>query len=240
LLEAELFGHEAGAFTGANAARIGAFEAAAGGTLMLDEIGELAIELQPKLLRAIDRREIQRIGSTQRIPVDVRVIAATNRDLKAEVNAKRFRSDLYFRLAVLVVTMPPLRVRTTDIPMLVAAILDTLGDRDSAMARSLAGGELLPELMRHGWPGNVRELRNYVESCLARQESSLTAVPPAEPTIDISAPLRVVRERWLRHVERRYLEELLAAHNGNVSAAARAAGIDRVHMHRLLVKAGLR
>jgi two-component system, NtrC family, response regulator GlrR len=236
LLEAELFGHEAGAFTGAAAARVGAFEAAAGGTLLLDEIGELALELQPKLLRAIDRREIQRIGSTQRIPVDVRVIAATNRELKAEVNARRFRSDLYFRLAVLVVTMPPLRARTSDIPVLVGTILDTLGDRDSAMARSLSGGEYLPELMRHGWPGNVRELRNYVESCLARQELTLTAVPAAEPTIDISAPLRVVRERWLRHVERIYLEELLAAHGGNVSAAARAAGVDRVHMHRLLAK----
>ncbi|HEU4613454.1 MAG TPA: sigma 54-interacting transcriptional regulator [Kofleriaceae bacterium] len=240
LLEAELFGHEAGAFTGAGAGRAGAFEAAAGGTLLLDEIGELALDLQPKLLRAIDRREIQRLGSTQRIPVDVRVIAATNRDLKAEVNARRFRSDLYFRLAVLVVTMPPLRARTTDIPMLVETILDTLGDRDSAMARALAGGELLPELLRHGWPGNVRELRNYVESCLARQESPLSAVPAAEPTIDIHRPLREVRDQWVRHVERRYLEELLAAHGGNVSAAARAAGVDRVHLHRLLTKVGLR
>ena len=240
LLEAELFGHEAGAFTGAGAARQGAFEAAAGGTLLLDEIGELALDLQPKLLRAIDRREIQRIGSTQRIPVDVRVIAATNRELKAEVNARRFRSDLYFRLAVLVVTMPPLRARTTDIPILVDTILEGLGDRESVMARALGTGELLPELMRHGWPGNVRELRNYVESCLARQESSLSPVPSREPTIDVSLPLRTVRETWLRHVERRYLEELLAAHNGNVTAAARAAGVDRVHMHRLLVKAGLR
>jgi transcriptional regulator with PAS, ATPase and Fis domain len=240
LLEAELFGHEAGAFTGATAARAGAFEAAAGGTLLLDEIGELALDLQPKLLRAIDRREIQRLGSHQRIPVDVRLIAATNRDLKAEVNARRFRSDLYFRIAVLVVTMPPLRTRTTDIPVLVEAILDSLGDRESAMARALAGGEMMPELMRHGWPGNVRELRNYIESCLARQESTLAAVPSAEPTIDTSVPLRTVRDRWLRYVERRYLEELLAAHGGNVSAAARAAGVDRVHMHRLLVKAGLR
>ncbi len=240
LLEAELFGHEAGSFTGATAPRAGAFEAAAGGTLLLDEIGELAIDLQPKLLRVIDKREVQRIGSTKRIPVDVRVIAATNRDLKSEVNAKRFRSDLYFRLAVLVVTMPPLRARTTDIPVLVETGLDTLGDRESSMARALAGGELLPEMMRHAWPGNVRELRNYVESCLARQESTLAAVPPSEPTIDINAPLRIVRERWLRHVERQYLDALLAAHGGNVSAAARAAGVDRVHMHRLLSKLGLR
>jgi two-component system, NtrC family, response regulator GlrR len=240
LLEAELFGHEPGAFTDGPSLRIGAFEAAGGGTLLLDEIGELALDLQPKLLRVIDRREIQRIGSTRRIPVDVRIVAATNRDLKAEVNARRFRSDLYFRLAVLVVTMPPLRERTSDIPTLVAAILERLGDVDSPMARSLSGGELLPELLRHAWPGNVRELRNYVEACIVRQESALAPPPAGEPVIDAKLPLRVVREQWLRHVERRYLEQLLTVHGNNVSAAARAAGIDRVHLHRLLSRAGLR
>ncbi|HTE52468.1 MAG TPA: sigma-54 dependent transcriptional regulator, partial [Kofleriaceae bacterium] len=240
LLEAELFGHEAGAFTDAATLRVGAFEAAAGGTLLLDEIGELALDLQPKLLRAIDRREIQRIGSTRRIPVDVRIIAASNRDLKAEVNARRFRSDLYFRLAVLVVTMPPLRERTSDIPALVKAILDALGDLDSPMARSLSGGELLPELLRHAWPGNVRELRNYVEACIVRQESALAPPPAHEPAIDTALPLRAVRDRWIRHVERRYLEQLLLLHGNNVTAAARAAGVDRVHLHRLLSRAGLR
>ncbi len=240
LLEAELFGHEAGAFTGATETRIGAFEAAVGGTLLLDEIGELALDLQPKLLRAIERHEIQRIGGVQRIAVDVRIVAATNRDLKAEVNVRRFRSDLYFRLAVLVVRMPPLRERTSDIPMLVEAILDQLGDRESAMARSLAGGELLPELLRHGWPGNVRELRNYVEACVVRQERALATGAGDAPTIDVRQPLRAVRERWVRHVERQYLEQLLAAHANNVSAAARAAGVDRVHLHRLLQRAGLR
>jgi two-component system, NtrC family, response regulator GlrR len=242
LLEAELFGYEAGAFTGATAARAGAFESAAGGTLFLDEIGELALDLQPKLLRAIERREVQRIGSTERRAVDVRIVAATNRDLHAEVNARRFRSDLYYRLAVLVIRMPPLRDRTSDIPVLVEAILDGLGDRESPIARALAGGELLPELLRHGWPGNVRELRNYVEACVVRQERALAsaAVGSDEPTIDVSQPLRSVRERWLRHVERRYLEQLLAAHANNVSAAARAAGVDRVHLHRLLKQHGLR
>jgi transcriptional regulator with PAS, ATPase and Fis domain len=239
LLEAELFGHEAGAFTGASTTRIGAFEAASGGTILLDEIGELALDLQSTLLRAIDKREIQRIGSTQRIPVDVRVIAATNRDLKAEVNARRFRSDLYYRLAVLVITLPPLRERTADLPMLIDAVLAEIGDRESELARQLATGALTAELARHAWPGNVRELRNYIEACLARQETRPLASDEA-PTIDIRQPLRTVRERWLRHVERRYLEELLAAHGNNVSAAARAAGIDRVHFHRLLVKAGLR
>jgi len=243
LLEAELFGFEAGAFTGATAQRIGAFEAATGGTLMLDEIGELALDLQPKLLRAIERHEIQRIGGTQRIAVDVRIIAATNRNLKAEVNARRFRPDLYFRLAVVVVTLPPLRDRAPDLPLLVDAILDDLAPGDSAMARALRGGELLPELLRHAWPGNIRELRNYIEACLVRQEHQEHATAPAtaaEPTIDVAQPLRVVRERWLRHVERRYLEQLLVIHGNNVSAAARAAGIDRVHLHRLLARVGLR
>ena len=241
LLEDELFGHEAGAFTGATATRIGAFEAAHGGTVFLDEIGELALELQPKLLRVLERREIQRVGGVTRIPVDVRIVAATNRDLKAEVNARRFRTDLYFRLAVLVITLPPLRERTGDIPALVEAILDGLGDRTSPMARALAGGELLPELLRHAWPGNVRELRNYVEACVVRQERAAAAlVPASEPTIDITQPLRAVRDRWVRHVERRYLEALLRAHGNNVSAAARAAGLDRVHLHRLLKASGLR
>ncbi|MBA3820284.1 MAG: sigma 54-interacting transcriptional regulator [Deltaproteobacteria bacterium] len=240
LLEAELFGHEAGAFTGASAPRIGAFEAAAGGTLLLDEIGELALDLQPKLLRAIDRREIQRLGSAQRIAVDVRVIAATNRNLKEEVNARRFRSDLYFRIAVLVVTLPTLRERSADIPALVEAILERLGEHDSEIGRSLMHGELLPELLRHSWPGNVRELRNYIEAAIVRQHHALVPVASEDPVIDVTQPLRVVRDRWVRHVERRYLEQLLAAHGGNVSAAARAAGVDRVHLHRLLSRAGLR
>ena len=240
LLEAELFGYEAGAFTGATGARLGAFEAAHGGTLLLDEIGELALELQPKLLRAIDRHEIQRLGSSARTAVDVRVIAATNRDLRQEVNARRFRSDLYYRLAVLVVTMPPLRERTADVPALVVAILDELGDRESPMARSLAGGELLPELLRHAWPGNVRELRNYLESALVRQDHAIATSSTSEPPIDVALPLRVVRDSWLRHIERRYLERLLLVHGNNVSAAARAAGVDRVHLHRLLSRAGLR
>ena len=243
LLESELFGHEAGAFTGATSARAGAFELASGGTIVLDEIGELALDLQPKLLRVLDRHEIQRVGSSQRIAVDVRVVASTNRDLKAEVNAKRFRSDLYFRLAVLVVRMPPLRERMTDIPLLVAAILDDIGDHDSDMARAFASGAMLPELLRHAWPGNVRELRNYVEACIVRQDLAPDRVAPpasAEPPIDVGQPLRVVRDAWIRHVERRYLEQLLLVHGGNVSAAARAAGIDRVHLHRLLARVGLR
>jgi DNA-binding NtrC family response regulator len=124
--------------------------------------------------------------------------------------------------------------------MLVDAILDDIGDRESDLARQLASGALTAELARHSWPGNVRELRNYLEACLARQETRPLLADGEAPAIDIRQPLRTVRERWLRHVERRYLEELLAAHGNNVSAAARAAGVDRVHLHRLLVKTGLR
>jgi transcriptional regulator with PAS, ATPase and Fis domain len=240
LLEVELFGHEAGAFTGATVARAGAFEAAHGGTLFLDEVGELALELQPKLLRAIDRREIQRVGSTKRMPVDVRIVAATNRNLKEDVNQRRFRSDLYFRLAVLVVRMPPLRDRMSDIPALVAAILERIGDRKSPIARALESGERLPELLRHAWPGNVRELRNYIERSLAGQPATTDDDASAGEAIDISQPLRTVRDRQIRRIERQYLERLLAAHEGNVSAAARVAEIDRVHLHRLIAKHGLK
>jgi two-component system response regulator GlrR len=240
LLEVELFGHEVGAFTGATVRRIGAFEAASGGTLLLDEIGELALDLQPKLLRALDRHEVQRIGSTERIATDVRIIAATNRNLREEVNARRFRSDLFYRLAVVQITLPPLRERTTDIPLLVDGLLGDLGARDLPAAAPLRSGELVPELLRHAWPGNVRELRNYVEAALVRQEYALDPASGGEPVIDVDLPLRAVRETWLRHVERRYLERLLVVHGNNVSAAARAAGIDRVHFHRLLSRAGLR
>jgi transcriptional regulator with PAS, ATPase and Fis domain len=241
LLEVELFGNEPGAFTGATARRIGAFEAASGGTLLLDELGELALELQPKLLRALDRHEIQRIGSTTRIATDVRVIAATNRNLREEVNAHRFRSDLYYRLAVVPITLPPLRERSEDLPALVEALLVDLGALGSAAAVALRSGELVPELLRHAWPGNVRELRNYLEAALVRQDFGHHPSGTAgAPTIDVSQPLRVVRERWIRDLERRYLEQLLAAHSNNVSAAARAAGVDRVHLHRLLGRAGLR
>jgi DNA-binding NtrC family response regulator len=241
LLEVELFGHEAGAFTGATTRRIGAFEAASGGTLVLDELGELALELQPKLLRALDRHEIQRVGSSERISTDVRVIAATNRNLREEVNAHRFRSDLYFRLAVVPITLPPLRERTEDLPALIDALLSDLRAVDSPAAAPLRSGELLPELLRHRWPGNVRELRNYVEAALVREDYAVARDEiDDELAIDPTEPLRVVRERWVRHLERRYLEQLLVAHANNVTAAARAAGVDRVHLHRLLGRAGLR
>jgi transcriptional regulator with PAS, ATPase and Fis domain len=244
LMESELFGHEKGSFTGADRVRIGAFEAASGGTLLLDEIGELPLDLQPKLLRVLESRQVQRVGSHTRLPVDVRVIAATNRNLKEEVNARRFRSDLYYRLAVLEIGLPALRQRPEDLPLLVDAILERHGAQAQPAAARLRDPTVIAELQRHGWPGNVRELRNYVERCLAFDEppplESGTPLAGGESSIDATKPLRLERERWIARFEREYLEKLLAAHDNNVSAAARAAGIDRIHLYRLLWKAGLR
>src|SRR5262249_14454944 len=166
LLERRLSGHDRGAFTGAVAPRGGAFEAAHGGTLFLDGVGELAPDLQPKLLRALERREIKRVGSSRYLPVDLRVVAATNRNLCAEVNARRFRSDLYYRLAVVVVRLPPLRERPEDLTLIVDHLLEGLGARERPEAAALRSPAFLTELARHHWPGNARELRNYLERCL--------------------------------------------------------------------------
>jgi DNA-binding NtrC family response regulator len=242
LLESELFGHTRGAFTGAHRDHVGAFEAAHGGTLFLDEIGELAPDVQPKLLRAIEDGQIQRVGAEQPISVDVRLVAATNRNLPAEVNQGRFRSDLYYRLAVLELTLPPLRQRLDDLPLLVDELLTTLDAVGQPAEAALKSARFLGELRRHSWPGNLRELRNYLECCLVFEEPRPIGHAPdlAAPAIDASLPIKAVRERWLDFVERRYLEDLLARHQDNVSAAARAAGVTRIHLHRLLSRHGLR
>jgi DNA-binding NtrC family response regulator len=242
LLESELFGHERGAFTGAAARRIGAFEEASSGTIFLDEIGELPPDLQPKLLRALEQREIRRLGSNSFTPVDVRLIAATNRDLRAEVNAGRFRSDLYFRLAVLKIPLPSLRSRPDDIPMLADRILTQL-DASSETSAALRTPEFIATLQRAAWPGNVRELRNYLERCLVFQEPlpiGEAATPPAGETVDATLSYDEARRRALDQFERRYIEGLLRLHHGKVAAAARAAGIDRVYLYRLMRRHGLK
>ncbi len=244
LMEAELFGHERGAFTGADRTRIGAFEAAAGGTLFLDEIGELESDLQPKLLRAVESRTFRRVGSTTSIPVDVRVVAATCRDLRAEVNAGRFRPDLYYRLAVLPVRIPSLRERLGDLPLLVDRLLDAIG-ADAGAAARLRTATFLNRLARHGWPGNVRELRNHLERCLVLSESepfaSSSVTATSDPLgVDPARSLKVSREAWTQAFERRYLEALLTAHGGNVRAAAVAADVDRTYLYRLLWRHGLK
>ena len=230
LLESELFGHEKGAFTGASARRVGAFEAAHGGTVFLDEVGELGPELQPKLLRVLERGELKRVGSDRYKQIDTRIIAATHRNLRSDVNAKRFRSDLYYRLAVIVVTLPPLRDRVEDLPVLVEHLLASLGGAARPEAARMRTPGFLAELAAHRWPGNVRELRNYVERGLA-----LSGTASAEP---VGAPVsyKEAKERW----ERAYVEELMRAADGNVAAAAREARLDRAAFYRLLWRHGMR
>ncbi|MDX2018610.1 MAG: sigma 54-interacting transcriptional regulator [Deltaproteobacteria bacterium] len=249
LMEAELFGHEKGAFTGAIAARAGCFEAANQGTVFLDEIGELDVSLQPKLLRALERRHVKRIGSTEYKPVDVRIIAATNRDLRRDVERGTFRSDLFFRLAVVSAALPPLRARAADLSGLVRHILNLLGDVPSDIENLLLDPAFIRELGRYPWPGNVRELRNHIECCVALGESrppgsvdmDITGVIPLDQfALDLSLPLKEAREVCLRAFEHRYLEGQMARNHANVSAAARAAGVDRAHFYRLLWKYGLR
>jgi two-component system response regulator GlrR len=248
LLESELFGHERGAFTGAVSARQGVFEAANGGTVFLDEIGELAIDLQPKLLRVLERREVRRVGTNNHLPVNVRLIAATNRSLRQQVAEQKFRSDLYYRLAVVEVKLPPLRERLPDLPLLVEHVVRNLGIVDEETLSAVRGPQFLAALGHHTWPGNIRELRNYLERCLALRDfapprgATATAAMPAGPegAVNIGQPLREAREAWVSSFERRYLEELLRLHDNRVSAAARAAGVDRIYFYRLLWKHGLR
>jgi DNA-binding NtrC family response regulator len=242
LLESELFGHEKGAFTGAASRRDGAFLAARGGTLLLDEIGELPIELQPKLLRVLERREVKRVGGDAYVPVDVRVVAATNRDLRAEVNAKRFRSDLYYRLAVLEIRLPALRERLEDVPLLVDRLLARMSVTDDAAA-PLRAPAFRAALLQHGWPGNVRELRNHVERALALREPlppDLATGGQALPALNTHLPFHLARQQWLDHFERHYAEQLLSKHGGNIAAAARECGVDRVTLYRLLWRHRLR
>jgi two-component system, NtrC family, response regulator GlrR len=248
LLESELFGHEKGSFTGAHERRIGAFEEASGGTIFLDEVGEMPPDLQPKLLRVLERREVKRVGANKPIAIDVRVIAATNRDLRADVNAGRFRADLYFRLAVVKIPLPPLRDRPEDLPYLLSALLTRLG-ADPMAALNLRTNDFIESLKRAAWPGNVRELRNYIERCLVFQEPlPLGDSPSTPPALSTSRPPSAIDSRIsyaearrlaLADFEKQYLTDLLARHQGRVSQAARDAGIDRVYLHRLLRRHGV-
>jgi DNA-binding NtrC family response regulator len=243
LAASELFGFERGSFTGADATRVGPLEAAQQGTIFLDEIGDLAIDVQPALLRFLESGEVQRLGSPIRVPVDVRVIAATSRNLHDAMRAGEFRPDLYHRLAVVELAVPPLRDRIEDLPLLVgelvAALVSSLGDPRVA---SLLSDDSLARLARHGWPGNVRELRNYIERYLAIGPSA-PLEPAARPSndivVDTHVPLREARLRWVHELERRYLHDLMERVGNNVTVAAREAGLDRVHFYRLLRRAGL-
>ncbi|HEX2735280.1 MAG TPA: sigma 54-interacting transcriptional regulator [Polyangiaceae bacterium] len=241
LLESELFGHERGAFTGATERRIGAFEAAHKGTLFLDEIGELPLDLQPKLLRVLEKREIRRVGSNQHQLVDVRVVAATNRDLRSLVNAGTFRSDIYYRLAVLHVALPALRERPEDFSALITSLGTRLGV-SKTLIDELTTAESLARLQRGAWPGNVRELRNFVERCGVMQQTLPLAGPDASSALEVDTKLSFAeaKQRLVDQFERRYLSALLQQTGGNVSQAARHADLDRPYLYKLLYRHGVR
>jgi DNA-binding NtrC family response regulator len=243
LAESELFGHERGAFTGATQAHAGVCEQADGGTLFFDEIGELPKELQPKLLRAIEKRQIRRVGGTRIIPFDARVVAATNRQLRAEVAGDRFRQDLYFRLAAAQVTVPALRERMEDLPLLVEHFLSL--EQPPCSAGDLSR-ELWDLLRAHRWPGNVRELRNAVQRFLVTPDRALrdlagrgpAAAGGAASTATELLPLRVARREMNDAFERDYLASALRITGGNVTRAAALAEVSRQNLQKLLKKHG--
>ena len=236
LLESELFGHERGAFTGAVATRQGAFELASGGSVFLDEVGELPLDVQPKLLRVLEAGEFRRVGGNKTLRADARVIAATKRDLKGEVERGKFREDLYFRLAVVPVTVPPLRSRREDIPPLIDRFIELAKKRDPSAASALTlSSATVSALSAHGdWPGNVRELRNvldraiYIATAGGEREVRLFDLPSSSattsgPSFQAGHSYRQVREQFEADFERRYVAWLLERHAGNISAAARQA-----------------
>ncbi|WP_437321635.1 sigma 54-interacting transcriptional regulator [Sorangium sp. So ce385] len=243
LIEAELFGYMKGAFTGAHQSRAGAFEAARGGTVLLDEIGELRLDLQPKLLRALEERSIRRIGSLDTVPLDVRIIAATNRDLRQEVNRGTFRSDLFYRLNVVRLRVPPLRERRDDIPLLVAHYYRQFADKAAPPA------ELVERLVHHDWPGNVRELRSAVERAVLTGDPAIGEGCAAAREVvdddqalrpdDLELSFRQAKERTVARWERAYVRALIRANGGNLSHAARAGRMDRNYLRELLRRHGV-
>jgi DNA-binding NtrC family response regulator len=234
LVEAELFGHERGAFTGAERARAGAFEEADTGTLFLDEVAELSPALQAKLLRALEARTVKRLGANQWRKVDVRVIAATHQDLARLCNQRQFREDLYFRLAVLTVRLPPLRERLEDLPLLVNAILEESRESGGSATFSL-DDRLLEALRARHWAGNVRELKNVVQRALVLGADSLVSSEDERaPRQSLEDPFKIAKARAVEQFEKQYLTDLLARHRGNVAGAARAAEVDAAWIFRLV------
>jgi len=242
LMGSELFGHAKGSFTGATYAKRGLADEANNGTLFLDEIGELPLDLQPQLLRILEKREVRPIGETRPHKVNLRIIAATNKDLKTLVKNGQFREDLFFRLAVVNVAVPPLRRRKDEIPELVRIFMREMGRDDFAIPEAI-----MQQLMEHDFPGNVRELRNVVERglSLATTEISPDTDPELEaenlaegrvPSEMMDMPFKEAKGMLVDAFEREYLTQLLSRHRGNISRAAQEAGIDRNYIHRLVKK----
>jgi DNA-binding NtrC family response regulator len=262
LLESELFGHEKGAFTGAVKGKRGLMEVADRGTLFLDEIGELPLALQVKLLRALQERQLRRVGGTSQIDVDARVVSATNRDLRDAVKKGQFREELYYRVNVIEIHLPPLRERAGDVRLLAYAFLKRYGGERVTGFDEAA----LEALDAYAWPGNVRELQNVLERACAladgdrvtradlpahvvqggglRTAAAQTGAPGAPEEASIASgeelPLKEAKEKWMQVLEASYLRQLLERHGGNISAAAKAAGIDRKTFHRLINKYQIR
>ena len=245
LLESELFGHERGAFTGAVAARQGMMELADGGTLFLDEVGEMSLSLQVKLLRALEQKEVIRVGGSEVIRVDVRIIAATNQDLKAKVAGKSFREDLFYRLNVFHITVPPLRERREDIPKLAGHFLREIARENDAEAKKLSAGARIA-LLTYRWPGNVRELRNAMEtaSLVAKGETIewgdltpeiLANILPPSP----AGPIPLPSPRTLEEIEREAIVAALLEANGNKTQAAKMLGIGLRTLHRKVKEFGI-
>lgn len=246
LIESALFGHVRGAFTSAVADREGAFVEADGGTLFLDEVGELSLDTQPALLRALDKHTIRAMGGTGQRMVSVRVVAATNRDLRAEMATRRFREDLYYRLAVIRIVVPPLRERPADVAPLVQSFIETYAKPPGFSVRQPD----LARLARLPWPGNVRQLRNVIEHACAVSHgaeldladflASVSAAAPGIGAIALDKPFKEAKATVVEEFERVYLKALLERHGGNLSAASRTADLDRKHLRELLRKHGLR
>ena len=246
LLTSDLFGHARGAFTGAHAERVGAFAAADGGTLFLDEIGELPLALQPKLLRMVESGEVTPLGTQATARHDVRIVAATHRELWREVASGGFRGDLCYRLAVIEARIPPLRARREDIPALAAALLARAG------VSATPSGTGIARLMAYSWPGNVRELRNVIARAVALAPGAAfddmpillasAASQPAAPTdgVDLDRPWAEVKGEVVDALERAYFERLIERHGGNLTEAARIAGLERKYLYRVMQRLGLR
>jgi len=248
LLESEMFGHERGAFTGAVGARMGLFQLANGGTIFLDEIGEMTAPLQVKLLRVLQEREIRPVGADRTVKVDVRVVAASNRDLASEVEQGRFREDLFYRLQVIPITIPPLRERRSDIPLLVRHFLDKHNQQRPLQPVSVTE-EAMVHLWEYDWPGNVRELENLVERMVVLSDDGVIRVESLPPNIrsfisDKKIPRPTLTEEGIdlnqavEEFEYRLIDEALRRTKGNKQAAARLLGLKRTTLVAKLRRKG--